>query len=349
MIYRHFLCSIFFLHCTLGATHFGDLNINNKLKPVKSCVEILDTLQKFSIVPGETASKSLKMFAEMKDTAQPVFIKAYTNSEEMDVEGTIYTNHVKYFLDNDITPHLVRGFYFIQCSESNETILNNLKSFLPESTAKLNAFAQTLKEPERLSIIVTQRIENSITMKTYDEKSLSTGEEELDSILFQLFYTLKAFEQIGLYHGDLHLNNILLEKKPWKATYEYGGKIYQVVSPYTLKIFDFDKSLVIKDKTTQSPLIFQISNQEKRANYDKEFTVLEQKFLSDFSAAYMLFWKHRDIYDLFYKEEPGDPEDVLALPEEKPQNPSLDTIIEFFGRKFLQESPDAALRRYKIN
>jgi hypothetical protein len=95
-----------------------------------------------------------------------------------------------------------------------------------------------------------------------DTKSISAEKLLLDSkfgyenlliILFQIMYTLKCFQLIGLKHNDLRLGNIIIEERKKKIVIDYdnntcnkykiGDKEYNIPNiNYTVKIFDFDLS-----------------------------------------------------------------------------------------------------------
>jgi serine/threonine protein kinase len=323
----------------LIAAHFSELNKDNKLKPIVDCINKLDEFNNFSMPLGATKSKSLRLFAERKSDNMPVFLKIYSDSEEMDVEGSIYNNHVNYLLDDHMTPNLVRGLDFFLCREENPEVREKLMSLMPTNGEKIAVFFDTLSADHKISVLVTQKIENSITLldfyRAYQTKSYSSKYlARRNQILFQIFYTLKAFKDIGLYHGDLHLNNILLEAKPLNAIYEMGDRKYRVVSPITVRIFDFDKSIAAEDHTDVSPHLFALENQNKKPKYDSS---LEEKFGFEF---FDTFENTKDIRDVFYKTESSN--DLLTIPLETFLHPSLKTLVDFFGQDFLTDTPDKA-------
>lgn len=67
--------------------------------------------------------------------------------------------------------------------------------------------------------------------------------KELFSILFQTFYTLKVFSQIGLSHNDLHSGNIfVVPSKTQTKFYQVGiDDFRRVTSVFDIMIFDFDR------------------------------------------------------------------------------------------------------------
>jgi hypothetical protein len=85
---------------------------------------------------------------------------------------------------------------------------------------------------------------------------LKTNLQEFYIILFQIMYTLKCFDLIGIKHNDLHFGNIFLEIKLNKSNINYkpnnayksqttnysiNDKTYEIPNiDYTVKIYDFD-------------------------------------------------------------------------------------------------------------
>lgn len=62
-------------------------------------------------------------------------------------------------------------------------------------------------------------------------------------ILFEVFYTLAVFAEIGLVHNDLHAGNVFVEQyaQPQVNCYLVNGRVYRIVSKYQARIFDFDR------------------------------------------------------------------------------------------------------------
>jgi hypothetical protein len=67
---------------------------------------------------------------------------------------------------------------------------------------------------------------------------------EFAAILFQLFYTLQVFAEIGLVHNDLHGKNIYVAELDNYATnyYQVDGRVYRLTSMLQVRIFDFDRA-----------------------------------------------------------------------------------------------------------
>ena len=98
------------------------------------------------------------------------------------------------------------------------------------------------------NVIVTQQGD----MSMFDRlKNKQASTEHLQSILFQLIYTFYVFEKIEFVHGDLHINNIFINKlkKPVDLYYQINGTMYKLTTDWIVKIYDFDHSQIFKDST----------------------------------------------------------------------------------------------------
>ena len=92
----------------------------------------------------------------------------------------------------------------------------------------------------------------------------------IGSIIQIMFQVQTLFLKYGVYHGDLHINNILVTdnedyengvNKYYKYTYsniDDGSDkfIYIPVNKKTVKIIDYDKSIIIKDAVKKLKSLF---------------------------------------------------------------------------------------------
>ena len=251
--------------------------LNNGIKREIDCLSELQEYSSFEYQPSKSASKTIQMFAK-KNQLGDVFLKIYggdfSNREPLDIEGRIYNNHIKYLCEKNITPNLVEGIDFFMCNNDGSEVKKKLIE-LANIPSQINKLNNILPDGEPISFIVTERIgttDNSPeTLHSYMEKIVYTLIEnndidigktvqEMRAIIFQLFYTYDVMKKIGLYHGGLHSKNILLDDRPIDAIYELiDGTRHHIKSNYTVKIFDFDKSSVIKDLSNIDKRLFSIT------------------------------------------------------------------------------------------
>jgi hypothetical protein len=176
-------------------------------------------------------------------------------------------NLVKY----NICPFIYYGF---QCKTKNNLYTNHDVQFLILNTNQKNTYLKTIHN--MINPLLSYNNDNNL--------------EDFYIILFQIIYTLKCFDLIGLKHNDLHFGNIFLEinknnkkinnsiKEQNKFTkYIIDGKSYDIPNiNYTVKIYDFDYG----SKNNRDKLNTQ-NNKEFKPNFKdnkvKEFNPLDFK------------------------------------------------------------------------
>ena len=145
------------------------------------------------------------------------------------MEVQIYSDFINPLIKHKITPHVIPliGYSFESSKSSRNVML--LKNIQPQING-LNRYADILKSK---SLTLTFILNNFLNKK----------------IFFQLVYTLAAFEQVGIQHNDLHLNNIMietLEKEISYVGYIISSKIMVFVRnvKFLPRIYDYDRSSV---------------------------------------------------------------------------------------------------------
>jgi hypothetical protein len=101
---------------------------------------------------------------------------------------------------------------------------------------------------DKTNVIVTQQGD----LRMFDRlKNKQVSIKHLQSILFQLIYTFYVFEKIEFVHGDLHRENIFINKlkKPIDLYYQIKGITYKLTTDWIIKIYDFDHSQIFKEST----------------------------------------------------------------------------------------------------
>lgn len=159
------------------------------------------------------------------------------------VEQQIYENVIDNLLNNYHTPHLTK---FIGLVKQCDTI--KFKSQLsPLERVNFDKAVSVLKSKDKslneINILITEKSEGT-TLKDYFNKLQS---DDLFKIIFQLLYTLRCFEKIGLSHNDLHSSNVFIDKlnKPIERIYYISDdKWVKFESYYDVKIYDFDRSSI---------------------------------------------------------------------------------------------------------
>jgi hypothetical protein len=141
-----------------------------------------------------------------------------------------------------ITPHVIMRMDSLRVR--TEDLVD--KTIIPFMQPVYGIYAM-LNETSSANVKITTL--GDFVLKLLNVNSLTKNEkkEVLLNILFQILYTLEAFNNIGLKHNDLHINNILIFEEPRSSKYiQYilsdGRKVNLAHIGFTARIFDFDRS-----------------------------------------------------------------------------------------------------------
>lgn len=163
------------------------------------------------------------------------------------VEVSIYDNIITDLLKH--TPHLLEYYGSYPC----ETIKFGNASLSREFKKQVRMLSENEIDP------INVRSRYALFLERTNGKNVgnylsSLSERNLVSILFQVFYTLKCFENVNLVHGDLHMGNILYNDLPYSKAiyYEINGLVYRLPVNRIVKIFDFDRSKCYNPKVERN-------------------------------------------------------------------------------------------------
>ena len=175
---------------------------------------------------------------------EDTFIVKYTpildniDLQKSDNECLIY-KYIRNLVKDNICPFI---YYAFQCKY--------LENTTDDEKQILNIYELFKFKNIYMSILKT----NNVSQKSYTLFDFLNHNQifskDLFIILFQIMYTLKCFQLIGLKHNDLHLRNIIIEEENNPITESYnkyivGYKTYIIPKTrYTVKIFDFDLSAI---------------------------------------------------------------------------------------------------------
>jgi len=192
-----------------------------------------------------------------------------TRDNSMELERAVYRDVTNPLLLRGHTPHVMMCYGIVGCSDFVNKV-NAIKD--PFSKTKLlfdyvrqdaqnyiPDFNLTYDRTVMRALILEQSqgktFLNKIAAwgsgKSHDKnadlakRQISAYDELYLPVLFQLCYTLAAFEDVGLQHNDLHPSNIFVEKDPTGQqthTYVVNGQHFQVQTQYQARIFDFDRA-----------------------------------------------------------------------------------------------------------
>ena len=199
-----------------------------------------------------SASDSVILFGEIdiKRKKTPVAFKIVFKSKieqsnSLIVEQQIYINVVENLINNLHTPHLT-SFIGLVKSCDTDSLLEKLN---PVEIRNFKAAMRTIYEEDydlnNASLLILGKSGGKTFRAYLLEKTLSTSDKF--SLLFQIFYTLRCFEKIGLSHNDLHMDNIFVDKLevPQERIYYISdNKWVKILVQYDVKIYDFDRGSI---------------------------------------------------------------------------------------------------------
>ena len=115
-------------------------------------------------------------------------------------------------------------------------------------TFKLNRLYNTQQQYRGFNILITKMC----SKKCQTLKSLLLSKpsiKDANGVLLQCMYALTYFEEIGLQHNDLHLDNIFVENNPSNMSLSFSDKLtFNFSCNYVVKIYDFDFSSIVPTK-----------------------------------------------------------------------------------------------------
>ena len=152
-----------------------------------------------------------------------------------------------YPLKNFYTGFIKKIYPWIFKSDFKYIEKHTIKETIKRINTKLQIAQNDAHLWETTIVVMTQYGDNML------ENILSRNikPDNFDSVMFQLLYTLYVFEQIKFCHGDLHAQNIFVNKlkNPIDLYYRVDGMLYKITTNLIVKIYDFDHSTIYKSTT----------------------------------------------------------------------------------------------------
>jgi hypothetical protein len=113
------------------------------------------------------------------------------------------------------------------------------------------ALQKSSKQENHINVFILETATNSVELYRWINEGNPT-ENELLFVLFQIFYTLKCFNRIGLRYNDLHFGNIFIKKniKGRKSSSEIfkfvvdNNSTFTISANYIPLIYDWNRGCV---------------------------------------------------------------------------------------------------------
>lgn len=213
-----------------------------------------------------SSSNSIILFGDlvMNDRKTPVAFKIVFDSVSMIenslvVEQQIYINVTESMLNNFHTPHLTTCIGMVKPCTTVDIIRKLSQEEQKNFNIALSKIDNKTYNVSTLSILILGKSSGKtlydyispdiLIDKKYVKNPLYTDLTSNDklNILFQLLYTLRCFEKVGLIHNDLHMKNIFVDKLvvPEERIFYISDNVWvKIMIIYDTKIFDFDRGAI---------------------------------------------------------------------------------------------------------
>jgi len=174
--------------------------------------------------------------------------KVFAVDNSLEVERIIYRDVINQLVLNRNTPHVLLYYGTINCDnfgqftsdqvDGDNGIVGNLAKL-----AQANTDVDEHFDLNHMRALVLERSSGE-TLFTFLNMNRRRTNNDVAAVLFQVFYTLAAFRDIGLQHNDLHTRNIFVQEydDPQTHTYLVGEQHYLVTSKYQARVFDYDRA-----------------------------------------------------------------------------------------------------------
>ena len=164
----------------------------------------------------------------------------------IDLDDLFAENFIYKFLNKFNNPFVVEYIKEFTCPN-----INNFLTKLPRDIDKKLREIYTVRA-RGFNILLTKMCSDKC--KTLHNLLITRPDPKtINAILLQCMYALVYFQEIGLQHNDLHMNNIFVEENPSNITLKFNDKIiFNFSSKYIVKIYDFDYSSIVPTRFNYS-------------------------------------------------------------------------------------------------
>jgi len=231
--------------------------------PSRSC-EVFETLTKhgFKIKTVEVVDKKsasdtiiLKITTEQ---ALEIIAKIGVQVRDPRYDSLFAENFIYKFLDKFNLPFTVEYIKQLTCTHISKFI-QPLNPGVQQQFA--NRFVGYMSRT--FNILLTKLCSNNCKTLFHLLTKTTPFIVDVNAILLQGMFTLAYFQEIGLQHNDLHLNNMFVEETPCNMTLKFKEGIeYSFYTKYVLKVYDFDLASIVP-----TPLNYNTSYENPRLTY----------------------------------------------------------------------------------
>jgi hypothetical protein len=218
-----------------------------------------------------SASDSLLLIATLPLTGDRVFLKItakpsdFSKENSSAVEGAVYLNVVDKLIAQHVTPHVLPGVGFFECTGMSSSLYNSDFRTSSDRDEAFDAWRALIHQyddetvQDTACVLVTQYDDNARSLGDFVSRVASTtSHEAFRTVMCQLLFTLEAFNQSDppLRHNDLHTGNIMVDTiADGVMTYILSDtEAYAVPTRGCfVRVFDFDWAFAGKHNTKHDP------------------------------------------------------------------------------------------------
>jgi hypothetical protein len=265
------------------------------------------------VVPTNKWLKPLKpLFFESSDA--DIMLAKLVDKEEVLVRITKNNNNKLEIINNNLSK--LENFPFIYCiikCNENIDILDN-KFLLNDKP--VNGFCNGNKKDQQITLEIMKHRKKSkifsehyfikekqiffLIMKYYKKNYIQKLlDKKIDIDTLKLFLDqsisaqLLALQNFGFVHGDIHINNILINKEEYEYKYEFDRKLYykSITGKINFKIYlvDFGNSeFLLPEYRSQYINDYYDENKIPKRKYREEFNTLPQNIYDTFKTLFKL-------------------------------------------------------------
>lgn len=231
--------------------------------PVLGCkfVDYLDFRRMNIMNTGASDAKLWFTYLKKQEKDIPIVAKVSLGTVYpytfLDVERQIYLKVTNLLITGGHCPNLLTAIGEAECRFKNspdilKLSIQNMKKIIKTADDIFKKCEFEYCDPDILHILLLEKLYKkksgvkSVQLEDYIENSsLHMNLYFWKNMLFQILYTLRCFQEVGLIHNDLHLFNILVDyrDKPVDIYYQTSKTSYfKITTNYIIKIFDYDRS-----------------------------------------------------------------------------------------------------------
>jgi serine/threonine protein kinase len=186
------------------------------------------------IIPTDKWLKPLGPLITSISTRGKIILGEMSNKNKVVVKITknldlLRIKYINYLVQQ--LPNFPKVYCVLECDENESNFDANY--------LKVNGFCNKSSDKFKIILEIMKLYPNKLS-----EYKNKLSIEQIKPILKQLFYALiYAFELRGFIHGDLHIENILINKQKKELTYIIKNNKYKLNIDEECIIMDFDKSI----------------------------------------------------------------------------------------------------------